>query len=209
MKNIIIFGASGRVGQRLIEYALADNFKVTAFVRDTAKVNINHTNLEVIKGNVFQLDEVENAVKGKDIVLSALSGRSSKPDYSVLSTGMKNIISGMEKFDIKRIICVAGAGILEDKEFGLRRNRPNYPEIFRLVSAENWKVFEYLQKTARNWTMVCAPEMPEEKRTGIYRVENGFLPEGGRRISVEDVADFILKHLEAENTFQKRIGIAY
>jgi putative NADH-flavin reductase len=66
MKNIIIFGASGRVGQRLIEYALADNFKVTAFVRDTAKVNINHTNLEVIKGNVFQLDEVENAVKGKD-----------------------------------------------------------------------------------------------------------------------------------------------
>jgi putative NADH-flavin reductase len=163
MKNIIIFGASGRVGQKLIEYALADNFKVTAFVRDTAKVNINHTNLEVIKGNVFQLDEVENAVKGKDFVLSALSGRSSKPDYSVLSTGMKNIISGMEKFDIKRIICVAGAGILEDKEFGLRRNRPNYPEIFRLVSAENWKVFEYLQKTARNWTMVCAPEMPEEK----------------------------------------------
>ena len=209
MKNIIIFGASGRVGQKLIEYALADNFKVTAFVRDTAKVKINHTNLEVIKGNVFQLDEVENAVKGKDIVLSALSGRSSKPDYSVLSTGMKNIISGMEKFDIKRIICVAGAGILEDKEFGLRRNRPNYPEIFRLVSAENWKVFEYLQKTTRNWTMVCAPEMPEEKRTGIYRVENNFLPEGGRRISVEDVADFILKNLETENTFQKRIGIAY
>lgn len=209
MKNIIIFGASGRVGQKLIEYALADNFKVTAFVRDTTKIKVGHLNLNVVQGDVFNRDDVQSAIKGKDFVLSALSGRSSKPDYSVLSTGMNNIISGMEKFNIKRVMSVAGAGILDDKEFGLRRNRPNYPEIFRLVSAENWKVFESLQNTNLNWTMVCAPEMPEEKRTGIYRVENNFLPEGGRRISVEDVADFILKNLETKNTFQKRIGIAY
>ncbi len=209
MNKIIIFGASGRVGQRLVEYALTDKYRVTAFVRDKNKITTSHPNLEILSGNVFNREEVENAIKEKDFVLSALSGRSTKPDYSVLSVGMKNIIAGMEKSGIKRVIGIAGAGILDDPEYGLRRNRPNYPEIFKLVSAENWKVYETFQKTNVNWTMVCAPEMPEEKRTGIYRTTNDYLPVDGRRISVEDVADFILKNLDNETTYQKRVGIAY
>ena len=122
---------------------------------------------------------------------------------------MQNIILAMESSGAKRILSVAGAGILDDTEHGLRRSRPNYPEIFRKVSAENWKVYESLEKSSINWTMVCAPEMPEEKRTGIYRTTNDYLPVDGTRISVEDVADFILKNLETKATFRKRIGIAY
>lgn len=209
MKNIIVFGASGRVGKKLVEYALNDKYRVTAFVRNPDNLKIKHANLEIFMGDVFNVREVENAIRGNDFVISALSGRSTKPDYSVLSTGMKNIITGMEKSGVKRILSVAGAGILDDLEYGLRRNRPKYPEIFKLVSAENWKVYEALQKTNANWTMVCAPEMPEEKRTGIYRTANDYLPIDGKIISAEDVADFILKNLETETTYKKRVGIAY
>jgi hypothetical protein len=209
MKKIIVFGASGRVGKKLVVYALEDKYQVTAFIRNPDNLKIKHPNLDIFIGDVFNAVEVEKAIKGKDFVLSALSGRSTKPDYSVLSVGMKNIISGMEKAGVKRILSVAGAGILNDTEYGLRRNRPKYPEIFKLVSAENWKVYEALQKTNVNWTMVCAPEMPEEDRTGIYRATNDYLPIDGKRISAEDVADFILKNLEAETTYQKRVGIAY
>lgn len=209
MKKIIVFGASGRVGKKLVEYALDDKYQVAAFVRNPDNLKIKHTNLEIFIGDVFNTIEVEKAIKGKDFVLSALSGRSTKPDYSVLSVGMKNIIAGMEKSGIQRVISVAGAGILDDPEYGLRRNRPKYPEIFKLVSAENWKVYEALQKTSVNWTMVCAPEMPEEDRTGIYRATNDYLPIDGKRISAEDVADFILKNLETETTYKKRVGIAY
>ena len=209
MKKIIVFGSSGRVGQKLVEYALADNIIITAIVRNENKILVKHPNLRIITGDVFNEREVTNAIEGQDVILSALSGRSTKPDYSVLSVGMKNIISGMKKFGVSRILNVAGAGILEDKEFGLRRNRPNYPETFKLVSAENWKIFEFLQKTNINWTIVCAPEMPNETRTGIYRTSTNYLPEGGKRIAVEDVADFILKNLEREATFRQRIGIAY
>jgi uncharacterized protein len=209
MKKIIVFGASGRVGQRLVEYAIADNYQVSAFVRSENKMSMSHPNLKIISGDVFNKIEVEKAIEGNNLVLSALSGRSTKPDYSVLSVGMQNIIAGMEKFKLKRILSIAGAGILDDQEYGLRRNRPNYPEIFKLVSAENWKVYESLQKNDLNWTLVCAPEMPEGKRTGIYRYLPDFLPEGGSRIFVEDVADFILKNLDTESLYRKRIGIAY
>ncbi|MBK6607701.1 MAG: SDR family oxidoreductase [Leptospiraceae bacterium] len=209
MNKLIIFGASGRVGTRLIEYALSDKYKVTAFVRDRSKIKLTDSNLEIISGDVFNPEQVENAIAGKDFVFSALSGRSSKPDYSVLSVGMNNIVSGMEKAGIKRILIVAGAGILDDSEYGLRRNRPNYPEIFKFVSAENWKVYEALQKTKLNWTLVCAPEMPEDKRTGNYRTAIDYLPVDGRRIAVEDVADFFLQNIRTEAIFQKRVGIAY
>lgn len=209
MKSIIIFGASGRVGQKLVEYGIENKHKVTAFVRDMSKIKITSPNLEVISGDVFDSEGVIKAIEGKEIVISALSGRATKPDYSVLSAGVQNIINGMHKFNLTRFLNVAGAGILDDREFGLRRNRPNYPETFRLVSAENWKVYQYLQNSSINWTMVCAPEMPESGKTEIYRTAIDYLPDNGRRISVEDVADFILKNLDTKSIFKSRIGIAY
>ncbi|HNI91573.1 MAG TPA: SDR family oxidoreductase, partial [Leptospiraceae bacterium] len=205
----LIIGATGRVGQRLVQYSLNSNYKVTALVRDKSKLKSTNPNLEVIVGSVLDPQIIEEAIQGKEFVLTALSGRSTKPDYSVLSKGIENVVTCMEKAKVKRLISVAGAGILDDSEFGLRRNRPNYPEIFKLVSAENWKIYEYLKTKEINWTLVCAPEMPEEKRTGVYRATNDYLPLGGRRISVEDVADYILKILDEPETFKKRIGISY
>lgn len=208
MNRILIIGASGRVGKKLTQF-LSGNNKVTALVRDKNKINLSNPNLEIVEGDVFDLRKLEEISIGQNYILSALSGRSTKPDYSVLSTGIHNIVSAMKKNKIRRLISVAGAGILDDSEYGLRRNRPNYPETFKLVSAENWKIFEFLKTTEINWTLVCAPEMPEEKRTGIYRTTNDYLPIGGKRISVEDVADYIIKILDDTDTFQKRIGISY
>ena len=77
------------------------------------KIKVDHLNLNVVRGDVFNRDDVQSAIKGKDFVLSALSGRSSKPDYQCYPLEMNNIISGMENFYIKRVMSVAGAGILE------------------------------------------------------------------------------------------------
>ena len=63
MKKIIIFGSSGRVGQKLVEYALADNYLVTAFVRNENKILIKHPNLQIVTGDVFNEKEVTNAIE--------------------------------------------------------------------------------------------------------------------------------------------------
>ena len=62
MKKIIVLGASGRVGQKLVEYALTENYLVTAFVRNENKFLIKHPNLQIVTGDVFNEKEVTNAI---------------------------------------------------------------------------------------------------------------------------------------------------
>lgn len=204
--NILVFGATGRVGSKLVQYCQEESHTVSVFVRSGGMVS---GAINTFQGDVKDFSEVAKACQGQDVILSALSGRSTKPDYSVLSIAVENYLQAAKIHSIKRIFIVGGAGILKDMEFGQRRNRPNYPAFFQIVSQENLKVLESLQNSTLNWTMVAAPEMPEGERTGKYRTEIDYLPENGNRISVEDVADFIVKNISNSDYYQKLVGIAY
>jgi len=208
-KKILVVGGSGRVGQKLVEYCLEEKAKVRSFVRNPEKLQLQDSNLELYVGDVKNSLQVEEALEGIDIVFSTLSGRSTKPDYSILSVGMRNILEAMKKQKVTRILNVGGAGILDDEVYGLRRNSPTYPSIFLPVSEENLKVLFLLKESNLDWTMVCAPEMPKGERTGIYRTKINYLPKEGRRISVEDVADFMLDICLNSNYYKTKVGIAY
>jgi uncharacterized protein len=208
-KKILVLGSTGRVGQKLVEYSLSSGAMVKAFLRDPMKLNLSHENLIKFTGDVLLEKEVLEAMVDIDVVFSTLSGRSTKPDYSVLSIGIQNILTAMQSSSVKRILNVGGAGILKDPQYGLRRDKPGYPSFFRNVSAENLKVLDFLESSNVNWTMVCAPEMPDADLTKEYRVEVDYLPENGNRISVEDVAHFMLENIENDRYYCKKIGIAY
>ena len=46
--NILILGATGRVGGQLVNYALHDRHHVTALVRSPEKIQINNEHLTII-----------------------------------------------------------------------------------------------------------------------------------------------------------------
>lgn len=51
--NLLIFGASGETGHELVKQALAQGHEVTAFVRDSAKLDdIQRVNLKTVQGDV-------------------------------------------------------------------------------------------------------------------------------------------------------------
>jgi len=106
-KRVLVFGANGRVGRFLVEYALADGYKVTAFVHRHHGLPDN-PNLTIFRGDVYKSDDIANALKSQDAVLSALSswGSSTK---DVLATAMGNIIPAMKQHGISRIISLTGA----------------------------------------------------------------------------------------------------
>ena len=67
-----------------------------------------------------------------------------------------------------------------------------------------------LAASGLEWTLVCPPNMPTGERTGRYRTRADRLPEGGREISVEDVADFLSLVQPGERRFiATRVGISY
>jgi putative NADH-flavin reductase len=81
--------------------------------------------------------------------------------------------------------------------------------MFRKVSERHQEAWEAMRDSGLDWTMVAAPDIVPGERTRVYRLEDDLLPEGARRISVEDVADVLLRELVARKHLRRRLGVSY
>lgn len=81
--KLAIFGATGKTGRVLVEQALAAGHEVTAFVRDLSKLTLGHERLSLVQGDVFDAARVEEAVAGKDAVISVLGRRPARTESAL------------------------------------------------------------------------------------------------------------------------------
>ena len=102
MKNILILGATGRIGKLLVPLFNKEEHKITVYVRDAKKIG-ESKNVNMIEGNVLDETALTESMKGQDIVIAVLSGD--------LFTYANNIVSALKKNAVKRIIWVTGMGI--------------------------------------------------------------------------------------------------
>lgn len=206
--HIALFGATGRVGGRFLEYALADGHTVRALVRDAGKL-APRPGLEVVQGDVLDAPTVAAVIAGTDAVVSGLGGAGISDPGEAQSQGMRNIVAGMARHGVRRVLGVAGGGILDAVEGGLRHDQPSFPAVFKLVSERHKQAWHAMRDSGLDWTMVATGDIVPGERTGVYRTLEDLLPEGGRRISVEDVADFLLRTLRDGTHLRKRVGAGY
>src|SRR6185503_1776314 len=70
--RVLVVGATGGTGRQLVQHALEQGHQVTAFVRNPARLGIEHENLRIVKGDVLDYASVESAMRGQSAVLCAL-----------------------------------------------------------------------------------------------------------------------------------------
>ena len=54
--EIALFGATGHLGQAILEEALTRGYDVTAIVRDPARITQRNDKLKIVTGDVTQID---------------------------------------------------------------------------------------------------------------------------------------------------------
>ncbi|WP_061859902.1 NAD(P)-dependent oxidoreductase [Priestia megaterium] len=205
--NILILGATGRVGSQIVTHALHDGHHVTVLVRNPEKIQINNGNLTIIQGNVLNEDDIVRSIGGVDVVISALN----TDGTTTLSESMPLIIEAMKEQGIQRIITIGTAGILQSRStpqsmrYQLRKTKGRSVR----AAKEHHKVYKMLKQSRLEWTIVCPTYLPDRERIGKYRVEDNFLPEGGTEISVSDTAEFTFGQIKNSNYIGLRVGIAY
>lgn len=206
--KILIFGATGMVGQKLIDRALAHGHDVRAFGRNVfEKLSTERDHLELFKGYLFTDSDIKKALKGMDAVLSAIGGPADGVNRT-RSLGMKKIVAQMEKRNVKRIIGIGGLGILQADEETLMMNTPDFPKKYKAVSEEHFKAYSHLKDSKLDWTFVCPPNIMDREKTGNYNLKKDYSAEGLFQINAGDLAEFMVTEL-AENEYVKcRVGIA-
>lgn len=205
--RILILGMTGRVGSEIAKLALEDKHQVTALVRTPEKVTIKHDNLSIIKGDVTVKEDVERVMKDADAVISALN----TDGGDTLTKSMPLIIDAMNDEDIKRIVTIGTAGILQSRVEPdvLRYQSSESKRKLTRAAEEHHKTYLMLEESNLDWTVVCPTYLPDGEAVGTCREERDYLPEDGKKITVGDTAVFAYKQLESDKYIKSRVGIAY
>lgn len=207
--KLAIFGATGQVGKQLVKQALFNGHDVKAFGRNVfTEFSTEEKNLELIKGGVFDEQEVYDTVKGCDAVLSALGGSFDGTDKS-RSLGIRNIVTQMQKAGVKRIVALGGMGILNFDENTLLIDTEDYPKEYIPVGNEHRKAYEYLHASGLDWTFVCSPDIINAEATGEFITSANYPPQPNLyKINAGDLALFMLGELKNNNYVKERVGIS-
>src|SRR5271165_5664181 len=115
--KIVVFGATGRTGFPLVRQALDAGHQVVAFVRDPAKLSIQHDHLSVVQGDVMKAADVDRAIASDaNAVISVLSPVKGSPK-DMLPVALDNIVKAMQRQHVKRLIYMMGLAVTvpEDK----------------------------------------------------------------------------------------------
>jgi len=214
--KILLFGATGRTGQLILQKALKDGHEVTVIVRDPSK--LDSSNAQIIQGTPYDKETVRKAIINCDVVISTLnvSRKSDSPwaklrsPKDMISRSIQNAIETMPEKSTKRIIVM---GVL-----GAGESRKKLPLIFRLIlSTSNLKYAfedhtrqeELLAKSDTDWTVVRLPMLTEEggeKDILVKRLDDD--KKLNRKINRDSVARFILDILKDEKYYKTIVAIS-
>lgn len=56
--QVLLFGATGRVGQEITQLLLAQQQSITLFVRNKNKIATNHPHLRIVEGDIYNRDSL-------------------------------------------------------------------------------------------------------------------------------------------------------
>src|SRR5688572_4976872 len=167
--KLLIFGASGATGHELVKQSLSLGHSVTAFVRDPSRLKINHKSLNIIPGDITSTVDVAGAIKGHDVVLSALGAKNPfKFDASVVD-GVGKIIKVMEELGVLRFIYLSFIGAGEGRMHGGFVIRHVASRILKAEIAGHEAREKMIRASNLNWTIVHAPTLTNGKKKGAYR----------------------------------------
>lgn len=216
MKNVVLIGASGFVGTAILNELLNRGHKVTAIVRDPAKVTASNPNLKVIQADVTDTDVLIEASKGKDAVISAYNPGWKNPN--IYEETLKNyplIVDSVKKAGVERLLIVGGAGTLFYAPGKMVMDADDVPAklLPGIKSLGEFYLNTLRKENDIDWIFLSpAANMTPGERTGKFRIGKDDLMvdvNGDSNISVEDYAVAMVDELEQKKYHKERFTIGY
>ena len=194
--NIVIFGATGPLGRRITQAALAGGHQVTAFVRTAGRLD-PHPALREVTGDVLDPDSVAAAIPGHDAVISALGHSSPSAAGHDLYPGASHIISAMQTAGVSRLIWISSHGVGDARgHSGFVFERIFVPLRLRAEFADKERQEAVVAASDLDWTIVRPARLTNGPATGRLRAQARLPVTIRDSISRADVAQFVIHELE-------------
>ncbi|WP_338876386.1 NAD(P)-binding oxidoreductase [Spirosoma sp. SC4-14] len=206
--QVLVIGATGGTGKQAVEQALQRGHYVTAFVRDPARLPIQHVNLTILVGDVLKPETLLPAVRRQDAVFCSLGSRPGQHDQ-VVAQGTKNLIAAMQQAGVRRLLVVSSLGVGESYSEASLPSKLFIKTILSGVIAEKEIQEKAIRESGLDWVIARPTRLTNGPFTGKYRLgeQLSFSTFALPSISRADVAAFLLNQLTTDDYRHKAVII--
>jgi putative NADH-flavin reductase len=220
--DILVYGATGKIGSLVVEEALERGHHVTAVSRNPAQIERVHASLSVVRGDLLDTDSIRSLVSGQDVVVVSVRGiigDSKSPESALQYLAVQRLVTILRDMGdaAPRLIHVGGAGSLEVEPgvvYAEKLPRLFLPRKLELEIDGQVLALEYLRSVQDvAWTYITPPKnFTNGDRKGEYRVGGDRMLEdrrGRNRISRADFAMALIDEAENGAHIRQRFSVAY
>lgn len=206
--DVVLFGATGKAGSRILQELLSRGHQVTAVARNPSNLP---PNVKSKQDDLSNVDTIASIIQGKDAVISAYSPPQDNTD-ALLGVTERQIAAVKKAGDI-RLIVVGGAGSLEVAPGVTLIESGHLPAEWLPIATSHANALKILEASNINWTYFSpAAYFGPGERTGKFRLGEKDLVadnQGNSRISMEDYAIALVDELEKPAHQRARFTIGY
>ena len=211
--KVTVFGASGGIGGHVVSQALDAGHSVVAVVRDRARLQISHPELEVVTTpDLHDLASLRQALEDSDGAISAIGPRG-RNDGPVASTATSAILRALEANGVRRFLAVSAVPVGPSPDGDSFLNRrvivPLIGALLRDLYADLAAMEEDIRRSHTSWTVLRPPRLVNKPLSAHYRTTVGANVPRGYSISRADAAHAMLAAFDNPATFRQPVGVAY
>ena len=206
--KVVLYGATGKAGSRILKELTDRGHQVTAVARDIRGLPAG---VERKQDDLSNVDAMAAIISGADAVVSAYAPPADDTDALIGVTERQ--IAAVKKAGGPRLIVVGGAGSLEVAPGVSLLASGHLPEAWIPIASSHERALRLLEASDINWTYFSpAAYFEPGQRTGNFRRGTKQLisdEKGQSRISMEDYAIALVDELEKPAHERARFTVGY
>lgn len=199
VKQVTVLGATGQVGQVVLQEALEAGYEVRVLARSPHKLGVLRESVEVIEGDLLDASAVGRALHGSQAVLSAAGGVK-EPDQAARFRQIgRNLSGAMKEQGVTRLVNISGAVVLlpgERLDLQRRLMRVMVNLFFRqMLQAQDAFTPIITNDPHIDWTLVRAAVISTGPGSGSVLADDQKLP--ALKIALDDLGRFMVEQVES------------
>jgi putative NADH-flavin reductase len=201
--KILLLGATGPSGQELLKKAIEKGYEVSVLVRDPAKLKPTTESINIIKGDVSDVQLLREAASGCEVVISALGTGKSLKSNGLITMAVSNLIPVMKEKNISRLIMISAFGVGETFKQANFIQRLIFKTFLRNIYADKKRGDELVRNSGLEWTLVYPTLLTNKTYSGKYTTGEKLKMKGMPKIARADLAEFMINEIKDRNYVRK------
>jgi uncharacterized protein YbjT (DUF2867 family) len=165
--RIVVAGATGSTGKKVLEQARAAGHDVVAFARHPQAIPAQDR-VDVVAGDVLEPRSIIAAITGSDAVICTIGPPNNRRPGTLISTAVRNLVAACQTTGVNRFVFESGLMVSDGHELSPagRLAIKMYGQVYHRLRADKHNAEATIIASPLDWVIIRPPTLKHTPATG-------------------------------------------